>query len=426
MKCYRDENNNVLIKKRGNKENNEPIILQAHMDMVCVKREDSNHNFEVDPIEIVRNGDIILAKDTSLGADQGIGLAIMLLILENNQIKHPDLECLFTTEEETTFNGAVNFDYSKLNGKRMINLDHCKDDSIVIGCDADICNKYIFEGELITSNIPSYRIKISNVKGGNSGIEIERSNKSAIIRMAKIIQKLQAEDDVLVCKISGGDSEGDIATSCESIIKTKIKDIENKIIDNSLEDDMQIQVNKIDNNLSFSTEDSKKIINEIMSLKQGIIASNNNVITSGNIGIVQTMTNKVIITGILRSLEEKDLQKYNQEHYLISSNNNFIVEEIYQDSAWIPNMNSKLKENYKNIYYKVNGAYPDFEITHGGLECSCISEKIKGLDMISIGSIIEDFHTVNEKMYISSCKKTIKVLLTYLECENNEIELKRK
>ena len=426
LKCYRDENNNVLIKKRGNKENNEPIILQAHIDMVCVKREDSNHNFEVDPIEIVRNGDIISAKDTSLGADQGIGLAIMLLILENNQIKHPDLECLFTTEEETTFNGAVNFDYSKLNGKRMINLDHCKDDSIVIGCDADICNKYIFEGELITSNIPSYKIKISNVKGGNSGIEIERSNKSAIIRMAKIIQKLQAEDDVLVCKISGGDSEGDIATSCESIIKTKIKDIENKIIDNSLEDDMQVQVNKIDNNLSFSTEDSKKIINEIMSLKQGVIASNNNVITSGNIGIVETMTNKVIITGILRSLKEKDLQKYNQEHYLISSNNNFIVEEIYQDSAWIPNMNSKLKENYKNIYYKVNGAYPDFEITHGGLECSCISEKIKGLDMISIGSIIEDFHTVNEKMYISSCKKTIKVLLTYLECENNEIELKRK
>lgn len=426
LECYRDENNNVLIKKSGNKENNKPIILQAHMDMVCVKREDSNHNFEVDPIEIVRNGDIISAKDTSLGADQGIGLAIMLLILENNQIKHPDLECLFTTEEETTFNGAINFDYSRLNGKRMINLDHCKDDSIVIGCDADICNKYIFEGELITSNIPSYRIKISNVKGGNSGIEIERSNKSAIIRMAKIIQKLQAEDDVLVCKISGGDSEGDIATSCESIIKTKIKDIENKIIDDSLEDDMQIQVNKIDNNLSFSTEDSKKIINEIMNLKQGVIASNNNVITSGNIGVVETMTNKVIITGILRSLEEKDLQKYNQEHYLISSNNNFIVEEIYQDSAWIPNMNSKLKENYKNIYYKVNGDYPDFEITHGGLECSCIFEKIKGLDMISIGSIIEDFHTVNEKMYISSCKKTIKVLLTYLECENNEIELKRK
>lgn len=415
LKCYRDENDNVLIKKRGNKENNEPIILQAHIDMVCVKKENSNHNFNVDPIEIVINGDIISAKDTSLGADQGVGLAIMLLILENNKIKHPDIECLFTTEEETTFNGAVKFDYTKLRGKRMINLDHHKDNSVVIGCDADICNKYIFEEELITSNMPSYKIKISNVKGGNSGIEIERSKKSAIIRMAKIIQKLQTEGEVLVCNFLGGESEGDIATFCESVIKTKIKDIKNKIIDNHLEDEIKIQVSKIENNLSFSTEDSKKIINEIITLKQGFISFNNNVITSGNIGVVETINNKIIITGILRSLEKNDLQKYNQEQYIISNSNNFVVEEKYQDSAWIPDMNSKLKEDYKNAYYKVNGNYPNFEIACGGLECSCISKKIEDLDMISIGSIIEDAHTVNEKMYISSCKKTLKVLLTYLE-----------
>lgn len=420
LEYYRDKSNNVLIKKHGNKENNEPVILQAHIDMVCVKGENSNHNFDIDPIEIIKNGDVISARDTSLGADQGIGLAMMLLILESSKIKHPDLECLFTTEEETTFNGAVSFDYSKLNGKRLINLDHCKDNSIVIGCDADICNKYIFEGKLITSSIPSYKIKISNVKGGNSGIEIdERSNKSAIILMAKILQKLQIVDDVLIYEISGGKSEGDIATSCECIIKTKIKDIENKVKENFQEDNIQIQVNKTLMDLSFSVEDSKKIINEIINLKQGLVETKDNIITSGNIGIIETKKNKVIITGILRSIEEKELQKQNRENYSISKKNDFVVEEIYQDSAWIPNINSKLKEDYKNIYYKVNGDYPDFEITHGGLECSCISKRMKGLDIISIGSIIEDFHTVNEKMYISSCEKTITTLLAYLECENN-------
>lgn len=419
LEYYRDESNNVFIKKNGNKENNEPIILQVHMDMVCVKKENSNHNFEVDPIEIVKSGDVISAKDTSLGADQGIGLAIMLLILESSKIKHPDLECLFTTEEETTFNGAAKFDYSKLKGKRLINLDHCKDNSVVIGCDADICNKYIFEGKLIGNSMPSYKIKICNVKGGNSGIEIERSSKSAIIIMAKLIQKLQTKDDVLICEITGGKSEGDIATSCECIIKTKIKDIENKIKENFLEDNIEIEVNKTLNDLSFSAEDSKKIINEVINLKQGLIATKNNIITSGNIGIIETIENKVIITGILRSIEEKELQKQNRENYLISRNNDFVVEEIYQDSAWIPNINSKLKENYKNIYYKVNREYPDFEITHGGLECSCIAKRMTGLDMISIGSIIEDFHTVNEKMYVSSCEKTIKTLLAYLECKNN-------
>lgn len=419
LEHYRDESNNVLIKKHGNKQNNEPIILQAHIDMVCVKKENSNHNFELDPIEIVRSGDIISAKDTSLGADQGIGLAIMLLILESSKIKHPNLECLFTTEEETTFNGAINFDYSKLTGKKLINLDHCKDNSIVIGCDADICNKYIFKGKLIDNIMQSYKIKISNVKGGNSGIEIERSNKSAIMMMARIIQKLQIEDDVLICEISGGKSEGDIASSCECIIKTKIKDVENRIKENSIEKDIDIGVDKILNDLSFSLEDSKKIINEIINLKQGLIATKNNIITSGNIGMIETINDSVIIMGVLRSIEEKDLQKQNKENYIISKKNDFMIEEIYQDSAWIPNINSKLLENYKNIYYEVNGDYPTFEITHGGLECSCISKRIIGLDIISIGSIIENFHTANEKMYISSCEKTIKTLLTYLEYEKN-------
>ena len=120
LKCYRDKSNNVLIKKCGNKKDNETVILQAHMDMVCVKNANSNHNFDIDPIKIIKNGDVISAKDTSLGADQGIGIAIMLLILESSKIKHPDLECLFTTEEETTFNGAINFDYSKLNKDELI------------------------------------------------------------------------------------------------------------------------------------------------------------------------------------------------------------------------------------------------------------------------------------------------------------------
>ena len=189
--CFRDESNNVLIKKKGNKESNNPIILQAHIDMVCVKRENSNHNFNTDPIDVIRDGDIIFAKDTSLGADQGIGLAIMLLILESDTIKHPDLECMFTTEEETTFNGAVNFDYSKLKGKMLINLDYCKDDTIIIGSDADICNEYIFEGNLDENDLQAYEISVKNLKGGNSGDYIERSSRNAISIIARIIQELQ-------------------------------------------------------------------------------------------------------------------------------------------------------------------------------------------------------------------------------------------
>lgn len=412
--CFRDESNNVLIKKKGNKESNNPIILQAHIDMVCVKRENSNHNFNTDSIDVIKDGDIIFAKDTSLGADQGIGLAIMLLVLESDTIKHPDLECMFTTEEETTFNGVVNFDYSKLEGKMLINLDHCKDDTIIIGSDADICNEYIFEGNLEENDLQAYEISVKYIKGGNSGVYIERSDRNAISVVSEIIHELQKKDDVFICSIDGGESEIDIATSCKAIVKTRIADIYNKI--KELNVDGNIQICETKNELSFSIEDSKRIISQILKLKQGIVKKQDeNIIVSGNIGVINTIENKVFIQGVLRSIDVEQLKKYNNENLSISENNHFTVKEIYQDSAWIPNKKSKLLDDYKKAYYRVNGSTPNVEIAHGGLECSSIMKRTNNMDIISIGSIIEDFHTVNERMYISSCEKTIKTLLEYLK-----------
>ena len=123
---FKDENNNVLIKKKGSI-NSKPIALQSHLDMVCVKSKDSNHDFSKDGIEVIIDSDKVTAKDTSLGADQSVGLSMMLTIMEDNTLKHPDLEFLFTAEEETTFNGAVNFPYSQVESKRLINLDNSKD-----------------------------------------------------------------------------------------------------------------------------------------------------------------------------------------------------------------------------------------------------------------------------------------------------------
>ncbi len=162
---FKDENNNVLIKKKG-KMNSTPIALQAHLDMVCVKNKDSNHDFQNDGIEVIIDGDKVIAKDTSLGADQGVGLSMMLTIMEDKNLLHPDLEFLFTTEEETTFNGSVNFPYSKVESKRLINLDNSKDNSIFIGADGDICNEYTYNGELIENDLPSYKILINGFPGG--------------------------------------------------------------------------------------------------------------------------------------------------------------------------------------------------------------------------------------------------------------------
>lgn len=165
---YKDKNNNVLIKKPGNHKG-EPIAFQAHLDMVCVKTENSQHDFTRDGIDVVVDGDKVTAKDTSLGADQGVGLAIMLTLLEDNSLKHPDMEFLFTTEEETTFKGATSFPYRGVKSSRIINLDGSNDSVVFIGSDGDICNEYTIECSKIRNNNPSYKIRISGFVGGNSG-----------------------------------------------------------------------------------------------------------------------------------------------------------------------------------------------------------------------------------------------------------------
>ena len=272
----------------------------------------------------------------------------------------------------------------------------------------------IFEGNLEKNDIQAYEISVKNLKGGNSGVYIERSDRNAISVVAEIIQELQKIDDVFLCSIDGGESEIDIATSCKAIIKTRIADIYNKV--KELNVDGNIQICEIKNELSFSIEDSKRIISQILKLKQGIVKKQDeNIIVSGNIGVINTNKNKAFIQGVLRSIDVEQLKKYNNENLSISENNHFTVKEIYHDSAWIPNEKSKLLDDFKKAYYRVNGSTPIVDIAHGGLECSLIMKRTNNMDIISIGSTIEDFHTVNERMYISSCEKTIKTLLEYLK-----------
>lgn len=418
LEVYRDKNNNVLIKKDGNKEINDNIILQAHMDMVCVKSAESNHDFEKEGINVIKEGDLVYAKDTSLGADQGIGMAIMLSILQNSRIKHPNLECLFTTEEETTFNGAVKFDYKKLKGKKLINLDHCEDDSVIIGCDADICNEYILTGKKEHINKPSYKIKISGIVGGNSGCELFNNRTNAIILMAKILKNLE---DINIVDINGGQSPEDIANSCECTIKTDLKNVEEKIKqiinnENINSEEPILAVETADYEYAFSKNLSDKIIKQILNSKDQIITKKeNDIISSENLGIIQTVDNCIKIKGILRNIDEEELEKCNKEKIKLAKDNSFSVSEIYRDSAWNICKESKLLKIYKETYYQLERKYPQVKITHGSIECSVFSKNITKVDMISIGSIIENFHTINEKMYFSSCEKIIKLLVKVLE-----------
>lgn len=394
----KNENNNVLIKKKGNM-NSSPIALQAHLDMVCIKAKESNHNFEKDAIEVVIDGNKVTAKDTTLGADQGVGLAMMLTIMEDKNLKHPDIEFILTTEEETTFNGVVSFQYSKVDSKRVINLDNSKDDAVIVGSDGDILNEYYFKGNLIENNLPGYKIKIDGFPGGNSGDNIELSKNNAITSMAQILKG----KNIFINSINGGTFENDLATSCEVIINTSI-DIK------ELFKGANVEIQNIDNKISFSKKDTENIISEILDLKCGWISFN---ISSANLGVISTNNNEIKIKYIIRSIEEIELENINTRSKQLKYN--FEPTEIYEDSIWKVDRQSKLLEKYKNIYFKEYNEYPKEEIGHGGTECSAMKKRIDGLDIISIGSNMKKIHTIEETTYIDSWVKTFNLLIKLIE-----------
>lgn len=367
--------------------------------MVCVKSKYSNHDFFHDGIEVIIDGDKVTAKDTSLGADQGVGLSMMLTIMEDDNLKHPDLEFLFTTEEETTFNGAITFPYNKVESKRLINLDNSKDNGIFIGADGDICNEYVYNGKLIENNLPSYKILIDGFPGGNSGEDVDLSEKNAITTMANLLR----DKDVFIKSIDGGISENDLASFCEIIINTGINV-------NDIFKGLNAKINKVDNQVVFSSKDTKNILNEVLDLKCGYITKN---MASANLGLIKTSDNKVSIYYVFRSMDENELEELNNKTRNL--NNNFVVNEIYTDSIWKVDYESELLRQYKELYFKEYSEYPLEEIWHGSIECSAIKKRIDGLDIISIGSIIRKYHTVDELTFISSWIKTFNLLIKFLE-----------
>lgn len=395
---FKDENNNVLIKKKGNI-NADSIALQAHLDMVCVKSKHSKHDFSKDGIEVIIDGDRVTAKDTSLGADQGVGLAIMLTLLEDNNLNHPNLEFLFTVEEETTFKGAVTFPYAKVKSKMLINLDNSKDDVISVGSDGDVCNEYYFKGELIKNVLPSYKILIDNFPGGNSSEDINLSKDNAITTMANLLKN----KDIFIRSVNGGTSENDLATSCEVIINTNL-DVY------SIFKNISSKIETVDNIESFSKKDTNKIINQILELRCGYITDN---LASANLGVINTKENLIKIYYVFRSMNPEELRKINKESK--SLKNSFTVNEVYRDPIWKVNSDSILLKKYKEIYFKEYSSYPKEEISHGAIECASIKKRINDLDIISIGSIIKKFHTIDEVTYISSWIKIYKLIIQFLE-----------
>ena len=426
----KDEHNNVLIKKKASLgyESKNTILFQAHTDMVCVKTEDSNHDFSKDPIEIIEQDEILKAKDTSLGADDGIGVAFLMLLLDEENLKLPRIECLFTTEEEIGMNGASDFDYSDIEARYLINLDGEEENTAIVGCAGGISIEYTREDEIREYlGKRAFTLDISGLYGGHSGVDIDKGRINSNYLAARLLKEIK---DIEIISWKGGTKDNAIANRTSVIFATATDnpiDYMNNIIENLdiTDEDAGMLVSVHENKkkakfMSISNKNSIDVLKLILNLKQDVIEWSKDVSglveTSGNIGVVNISDGKIKIIESLRSSidSKKDSVKdYNNE---IAKSLGFKISEYGAYPGWKYNKNSKLEKIYIEAYKaNHNGNDPIICAIHAGVECGMIFEKLPYLDMISLGPDVEDVHTVNETLYLKSCKTLLNTLLDMIK-----------
>lgn len=432
LKAIRDDANNVIIYKNASKgyENKQPIILQGHLDMVCQADENIKINFDADPIKTYIDGDYLKADGTTLGADNGIAVAMILAILESDSYPHPPIEAVFTTDEEIGMIGAGKLDFKVLSGKRMINIDAEDPKTITVSCAGGsdfimylpICKKPA-KGKKAT-------LSVKGLKGGHSGIEINKGRINANLLMGRILNEVSKNTDFEIISINGGNKANAIPRMSNAEILVYNEEEFNKKLDRCI-DEIRKEINEREKNFSYnlayesngeyeiiSAGDKEKLIYSLLCVPNGVVDMSvqieNLVETSLNLGILKTLEEKVMFHFALRSNKESALYHLEERLKLFAKNSDFEYEAFGHYPPWEFKDKSKLQELYINEYNAIFNKNPEVVAIHAGLECGLFASNIKDFDCIAIGPEILDAHTTSERLKISSAKEIFCVLLNVL------------
>ncbi len=429
-----DEVGNVIIKKPATPgmENKKGIILQAHLDMVPQKNSDVEHDFEKDPIEAYVDGEWVTARGTTLGADNGIGVAAALAVLDSKNIKHGPIEALFTIDEETGMTGAFNLKPGLLQGDILINLDSEDEGELYIGCaggmDATMTFNYT---ETAPVNKVAYKIEISGLKGGHSGIDINLGRGNANKLLARFIYSVSKKQKIELAEFQAGNMRNAIPREGYAIVTVnnpeefeKAVEEYEKTIKNEygkVEPELQFHATKTDLPVKVMSEDYRtRIINAIVATPNDVIRMSNDmpglVETSTNLAIVDIKNGKAQIMALMRSSVDsakQALAEVFEALYTLAGADS--IEFAGEYPGWKPNPDSPIlrimKEQYKNLFGKI----PEVKAIHAGLECGLLGGIYPNWDMISIGPTIRYPHSPDEKVNIPSVKKFWDFLVHTLE-----------
>jgi len=420
----------IYVPASAGYENRPTLILQGHLDMVWQKTPESNHDFEKDPIQLIRDGDWIRANGTTLGADNGIGMALMMSLVEDESVKHPPLELLFTVEEEMGVVGADNLDPSLLSGKTLINVDSETEGVFTVGCagggSVNITLPVTWETQ--SENEIAFALKIGGLQGGHSGEDINKHRTNANKLIARILDFIQRDAPIRLSTLKGGTARNAIPREAEAIFvcpKDKVDLCREKF--STIARDVQAEHARTEQGLSITlTEESDEPIRAIShletatgirllaSLPHGVSAMSAEmpgfIETSNNIGILELKDDGLFIISNHRSSVLSRLDELTNRVESLAWLAGAKTERTKIFPPWQPNMDSALLKKCVEAYESVAGTKPKVELTHGGLECGIISDRCGGLDTISLGPTIENLHSPEERLFVPSLPKIWKFI----------------
>ncbi len=435
LEYFLDNAGNVIIYKKGTYgyENSPTVILQGHLDMVCDKTDDCTLNMEMDSLKLCTDGEYIWADGTTLGGDDGIAISYMLAILSSDSIPHPPLEALFTSDEEIGMIGANKLDGSRLKGRRLINIDSEEEGVLIASCAGGVrvrCEipiKYIDCSDMIFCHI-----SISGLKGGHSGIDINKHRKNAIKLLGRLLEYVSRRCDINICSLSGGGKENSIAKNADAEVSfaSASKDQFYKAVKafigiakkefHHTEPELSVALAEIDDRkLCTDLSSTKRIIFALMQVPDGIQAMSPDipdmVQTSMNLGTVFTDENYLTMKYLIRSNAAAGKQKSVEKLVSFIEYLDGRLEFTSDYPAWEYRMFSPLRDIMVNTYREIYAQSPKIQSIHAGLECGILASKIQDVDMISFGPDLENVHTPEERMVVASAERCWNYLVKVLE-----------
>lgn len=435
----RDNSGNIIIYCPATKgfENVPSVALQGHMDMVCVKTDDCIHDFSKDPIEVYEDGDYLRAKGTSLGADNGIAVAMIMALFTDKTIEHGKLEAVITYGEETGMFGAFALDGSLLNSRKLINLDSEEEGVIYIGCAGGIEYDGHYDVSLTnTDDLEALEITVNGLKGGHSGGEIHHQRINAIQALARMINAvMETGIEIRLAGFDGGTRRNVIPSKASCTIcfpsscSEKVRDLitkEFELIKNEnkySDPDFAESLRKTTCNRAASAKDTKQIVKALFCLPHGVFtmskAVDGVVETSDNLAIANLENGKFNVVVSVRSLVDS------HKVYLVNKVKDILegfgfTGELGGDyPSWEPDPSSELSAFCAKAYKEKTGKEPVVTSIHAGLECGVINSRVKGMESVSMGPDLFDVHSVNEHLSISSTKRLYEIIKYILKILGN-------